>query len=59
MEATKAALWKGIHAARAGSRLSEIGRNVQLEARKRGYNTIVDLTGHGIGHKLHEALRKY
>jgi len=55
MDATKAALWKAVSAARAGSRLNEIGRNVQLEARKRGYNTIVELTGHGIGHKLHEA----
>jgi methionyl aminopeptidase len=55
LEATKAALWKALHAARAGRPLNEIGRAVQMEARKRGYQTIVDLTGHGIGRKLHEA----
>ncbi len=55
LEATKAALWKALRAATAGRRLNEIGRSVQIEARKRGYNTIVDLTGHGIGRKLHEA----
>lgn len=55
LEATKASLWKALRAASAGGRLNEIGRTVQAEARKRGFNTIVDLTGHGIGHKLHEA----
>lgn len=55
LEATKATLWKALRVARAGRPLNEIGRTVQLEARKRGYQTIVDLTGHGIGHKLHEA----
>ena len=55
MEATRASLWKALRTAKAGKRLNEIGRSVQVEARKHGYNTIVDLTGHGIGHKLHEA----
>lgn len=55
LEATKASLWKALHAARAGRPLNEIGRAVQTEAKKRGYRTIVNLTGHGIGRKLHEA----
>lgn len=55
VEATKATLWKILHNARAGRPLNEIGRTVQLEAQKHGYRPIVDLTGHGIGHKLHEA----
>jgi len=54
LEATKSTLAKALHAAKAGNRLNEIGRTVQLEARKRGYNVIYDLTGHGIGRKLHE-----
>jgi methionyl aminopeptidase len=54
LEATKAALWQALRAARAGRPLNEIGRAVQNEAHKRGYHTIVDLTGHGIGRKLHE-----
>ncbi len=55
LDATKSTLWKALKVARAGRRLNEIGRTVQFEARRRGFNPIVDLTGHGIGHKLHEA----
>ena len=55
LEATKAALTKALRAAKAGSPLNGISRTVQQEARKRGYNVIYDLTGHGIGRKLHEA----
>ncbi len=58
LDATKAVLKKAIHAARAGSPLNGIGRTVQNEARKRGYNVIYDLTGHGIGRKLHEEPRE-
>ena len=54
LEATKATLNKAIHAAKAGNPLNGIGRTVQTEARKRGYNVIYDLTGHGIGRGLHE-----
>lgn len=54
LEATKSTLWKVLHKARAGRPLNELGRTVQLEARKHGFNPIVDLTGHGIGRKLHE-----
>jgi methionyl aminopeptidase len=54
IEATKATLTKALRAARAGSPLNGISRTVQNEARKRGYNVIYDLTGHGIGRKLHE-----
>jgi len=55
IEATKATLMKALRAARAGNPLSSISRAVQNEAGKRGYNVIYDLTGHGIGRKLHEA----
>ena len=54
LSATKATLTKALHAAKAGNLLNGIGRMVEQEARKRGYNVIYDLTGHGIGHKLHE-----
>lgn len=54
LEATKAALTKALRAARAGNPLNGISRAVQTEASKRGYNVIYDLTGHGIGRKLHE-----
>lgn len=54
IDATKAVLSKTLRVARAGNPLNEIGRTVEEEATKRGYGVIKDLTGHGIGHKLHE-----
>src|SRR5215211_1168636 len=54
LEATKATLTKALHAAKAGNPLNGIGHTVQNEARRRGFNVIYDLTGHGIGRKLHE-----
>jgi methionyl aminopeptidase len=54
LDATKATLAKALHAAKAGNPLNGIGRTVQIEAKKRGYNVIYDLMGHGIGRKLHE-----
>src|SRR5215207_3363905 len=43
LEANKAVLAKALRAAKAGNPLNGIGRTVQLEARKRGYNVIYDL----------------
>ena len=54
LEATKATLAKAVNIARAGRPLNEIGKTVQQESRKRGYNVIYELTGHGIGRGLHE-----
>jgi|SRR5271157_82815 len=54
LEATEATLNKAINVARAGSLLNGIGRTVQQEAKRRGYNVIPELTGHGIGRGLHE-----
>lgn len=47
-------LLKALDSAKAGSKLSEIGRTVHNEARKNGFTVIKNLTGHGIGRKLHE-----
>ena len=52
--ATQAALVKALQAARAGEPLNGIDKAIQEEARQNGYGVIFDLTGHGIGHKLHE-----
>jgi methionyl aminopeptidase len=54
LDATKATLSKALGAIRAGNPLNGIGRMVQSEARRRGFNVIYDLTGHGIGRGLHE-----
>jgi len=55
LDATRTALTKALHAAKAGNPLNGIGRTVQKEAGRRGFNVIYDLTGHGIGHRLHES----
>jgi methionyl aminopeptidase len=51
---TKAALHRGIDQARAGNRVVDISRAVQVHAEKAGYNVVRDLVGHGIGQKMHE-----
>jgi methionyl aminopeptidase len=55
LEATRATLQLAVNAARAGRPLNAIGQTVQSQAHERGYQVISELTGHGIGHKLHEA----
>ena len=54
LDATKSALHKAVHAAKAGQPINVIGKAIQEEAKKNGFDVIYDLTGHGIGHKLHE-----
>lgn len=54
LEATKSALAKAVNVARAGQPLNLIGKTIQEEAKRNGYGVIYDLTGHGIGHQLHE-----
>jgi len=54
IEAAKSALMKAVHAARAGQPINMIGKTIQQEAKRNGYGVIFDLTGHGIGHHLHE-----
>lgn len=53
-EATKSALAKALQVAKAGEPLNIIGKTIQEEALRNGFNVITDLTGHGIGRKLHE-----
>jgi methionyl aminopeptidase len=48
---------KAMLVARAGFRVSEIGRIVEREVRKAGFAVIRELGGHGIGHTIHEAPR--
>jgi len=48
---------KAMLVARAGSRVSEIGRVVEHEVRRRGFSVIRDLGGHGIGRTIHEEPR--
>jgi methionyl aminopeptidase len=51
------AFTKAMLVARAGFRVSEIGRAVEREVRRNGFSVIRDLGGHGIGRTIHEAPR--
>lgn len=48
---------KAMLVARAGFRVSEIGRVVEREVRRCGFSVIRDLGGHGIGRTIHEEPR--
>lgn len=52
--ATKTALRKGLYAAKVGQKINAIGRIVEKEAAKSGYNIIQELCGHGVGGSIHE-----
>ena len=54
LKCSEDALYKGIEKARAGSKVNQIGRAIFNEARSNGFTVIRDLTGHGIGRKLHD-----
>src|SRR5271168_5076788 len=45
---------KAIGVARAGRRVSEIGRAVEDEVRRSGFSVVRELCGHGIGRTIHE-----
>jgi methionyl aminopeptidase len=51
----QASFRKALDAARAGNRVSEIGRAVEAEVQRRGFTVMRGLGGHGIGRAIHEA----
>jgi methionyl aminopeptidase len=51
----EAAFSAGLAAARAGTRVNEIGRAVEREVRRSGFAVIEGLTGHGVGRTIHES----
>lgn len=55
MSVTKDALYEGIKAARAGSRIGDIGCAVQRFVEAAGFSVVRQYVGHGIGTQLHEA----
>jgi methionyl aminopeptidase len=50
----RAAFDRGLEAARAGVRVTAIGRAVEAEVRRRGFSVIRELAGHGVGRTIHE-----
>ena len=54
LRVTKEALYAGIAKAVPGNRIGDISHAVQEYCEKRGYGVVRELTGHGVGRKLHE-----
>lgn len=54
IEVTKQSFYEGIRYARAGNHLYEISAAIQNYVEANGFSVVRDLTGHGIGRKLHE-----
>ena len=57
MHCARRAFEKAMLVARAGFRVSEIGRAVEKEVRRDGFSVIRELGGHGIGRTIHEEPR--
>lgn len=55
METTLASLYKGISVATVGNRIGDIGNTIQTYAESKGCSVVREMTGHGIGKRLHEA----
>ena len=54
LKTTKEALYLGIEQAVAGRHVGDIGDAVQSYCESHGYGVVRELTGHGIGRKMHE-----
>jgi methionyl aminopeptidase len=52
--AAQSALRRGLEAARAGENVGAIGAAVEAEVTRRGFSVCAELTGHGIGRRIHE-----
>ena len=55
VDASREILTAAISRIKGGVKIASIGGFIEAEARKRGFTTIKNLVGHGIGTKLHEA----
>lgn len=58
VDASEAILNAAITRVKSRVRISEIGAFIHAEARKRGFEVIKNICGHGIGRKLHESPRE-
>jgi len=54
IKVTKESLLLGLEKAVVGASISAIGKAVDGHVVKHGYTTVKDLTGHGVGHHVHE-----
>ena len=56
VERTREAMMRGIRAAKPGRRVNVIGRVIEKYARRFGYQSVRDFTGHGVGRAFHSGL---
>ena len=54
LEVTRQSLYKGIEQAVAGNKVGDISAAIQTYSESFGYGVVRELTGHGIGRKMHE-----
>ena len=54
IDAAKAGFFAGVEYARAGNKVGDISAAIQLYTELNGYGVVRALTGHGIGHNMHE-----
>jgi methionyl aminopeptidase len=54
LSVTKTALKKGIEKARQGNKISDISQAIQETVESNGFSVVRELTGHGVGERLHE-----
>ena len=54
MEVTETSLYKGIAAAVAGNRVTDISRAVQDYVESKGFSVVREFVGHGVGRTMHE-----
>ncbi|AOP35548.1 type I methionyl aminopeptidase [Leptospira tipperaryensis] len=55
VDCSRTSLYKGVAQAKAGNRISDIGKAIHEEAKSYGFTVIKNLMGHGTGGSLHEA----
>ena len=55
LDVTRQSFFEGIKGIKAGSRLGDIGAQVQHCVEKHGFSVVRDMVGHGIGNHMHEA----
>lgn len=53
IDVTRESFFEGIKHLRVGERLGKVSSAIQQYVEKHGYSVVREMTGHGIGHKLH------
>ena len=54
IDVTREAVWRGIGAARAGSRTGDIGHAIESYVESQGLSVVREYVGHGVGRQMHE-----